>query len=221
MEEMKVGDLVNLGIALGTGVLAIITGLLALYTRALAVEAKRARETQAEPDVVVSVEPTRFFGFFDLVIENVGRGTAYDVAITPPEGLTVAGKADFGQRPLFSVKFLKSKTPIRHFIGRLHEVKPKRQKWKIQFKSKAGAVLENEYEMDLSIYDGLMRFGDDPMNVIAKHIEEIAKHLQHLTTGFKRLRVDTYTSADRKEERLQLQELRDKHRKESRSPDDK
>ncbi len=58
----------------------VVSLVLALGTLVLALETKRMREAQTEPDVYVSFQPqAEDYHLLDLIIGNAGQGTAYDV----------------------------------------------------------------------------------------------------------------------------------------------
>lgn len=205
----------NWVIAISTLALVIMTGVLAWVTYELKVEAKRTREAQAEPDVWATIEQSRYFQFFELVIENIGKGVARDIQITSTPHL----KATTGTRPidysaLYSIKVLKPGSAIRTLVGRFDEIETKKTKWTVSFQAKDQRKFANEYEIDLSIFDPITRLGDDPANEVADATKKIEDHLRKIASGWAKIRTDVYTSADRKAEREEMKALRDRLNKE-------
>lgn len=63
-----------------TAVTAMATGVLAWVTWVLARETRRMANATHEPHVVVTLEPSPWSIIHtDLVIQNTGNGTAYDI----------------------------------------------------------------------------------------------------------------------------------------------
>ncbi len=62
--------------------------------------------------------------------------------------------------------------------------------------------------LDLSELKGISRIGEPPLLKISKQIESIAKNLDHFASGFKRLKVDGYSQADRDAENAAWQSER-------------
>ena len=60
---------------LGSFTVAILTIPLVALSYVLYRETERTRLENSAPRIVVTFEPNRYFGFFDVVIANVGRGT--------------------------------------------------------------------------------------------------------------------------------------------------
>ncbi len=85
--------------------LVCLTALLAYYTKILAVEARKTREQQTEPNVIVTANhdanrPTIIL----LVIKNIGNGLAQNVKFEMSQPLSVAfgfgGDTDEKSRPI-------------------------------------------------------------------------------------------------------------------------
>ena len=85
-----------------------------------------------------------------------------------------------------------------------------------RYRSATGVRYENQCVLDLSEIKGISRIGEPPLLKIAKQLESMAKDLNHLTSGFKRLRVDAFTQADRDVERaeweVQRAEFSERHK---------
>lgn len=56
---------------------------------------------------------------------------------------------------------------------------------------------ENQCVLDLSELAGISRIDEPQLLKIAKQFESIGKARNHLTTGFKRLRIDAFSQVDR------------------------
>ena len=205
-----VGQYIDWVIALSTLGLLIATGVLAWVTYELKVEAKRTREAQSEPDVWVTIEQSRYFQFFELVIENIGGGVARDVQIASTPSLKPrAGERPIDYSSLYSIKVLKPGSAIRTLVGRFDEIETKKTKWTVSFRANDNRNFSNEYEIDLTIFDPITRLGDDPANEVADSMKKIADHLKNIASGWSKIKADVYTSADRKADREEMKALRE------------
>lgn len=208
----------NWTIAVATVALVLATIALAWLTLLLVRETRKTREQQSQPDVIVTVEQSRYINFFELVIENVGAGAAYDVKITPPTGFR---SRDFDVSPVFSVALLKSRSVIRTFIGNHKEINLERQTWAVDYADKKGQRITNRYEIDLSFFRGISSIGTPPDEETASALKKIAEDLQRLVSGFKRLRVDVYSNEDRAEQRRKDEAWREERLREQQAAQNK
>jgi len=76
----------------------------------------------------------------------------------------------------------------------------------ITYKNSVGKTYEDEYPIDFSQFIGLTQLGEPPLYKIAKNIESIQRDIQHLSTGFYKMKVIRYTKEDVEEERRQQSE---------------
>lgn len=68
------------------------------------------------------------------------------------------------------------------------------------YKSAAGKSYSQAIPVYFEEFEGYGTVGTPPLYAIAKAMEKIERNLDHLTTGFRRLRVDTYSQMDRSKE---------------------
>ena len=69
-----------------------------------------------------------------------------------------------------------------------------------------GVAYETEYVLDVSELKGISKVGSPPLHAIARHLEKLQGDVHSLATGFKKLRVDTFTQLDRDNERDEREE---------------
>lgn len=68
-------------------------------------------------------------------------------------------------------------------------------------KSASGDEYERSHIVDLSELKGVSRLGTPPLLTIARHVQKVQEDFHRFATGgFRRLRVDTYSQADRNRE---------------------
>lgn len=170
--------------ALGTVIYAVVAIAAAFVVWFQLREARRTREDQSRPFVVVDIQPgTAWYNAFNLVVENIGKTLAKDVHIRfdPPIATTLdqydlAGSVILqegipwmppGRRivALFDLSHqrLKSDLPMRYDVTvQYSDARGKRQ----------GPL---NYVIDLSYLFGLQRLGEYGMHDAAKALREMAK----------------------------------------------
>ena len=174
-------------------------------------EAKRTREDQARPFVVVDVQPNEdvSWSILNLVIQNVGTTLARDVKIvfTPPlktsqQGYDLAGSTLLREgiptlpprrriAVLFDVSFQRVKTQL-----------PMRYDAEVTFKDARGRQQETlRYIIDLGYLYGLQRVDQYGVHHMAKALRDIERTLKGWTGRQGRLNIWT-----RSEERHELAE---------------
>jgi hypothetical protein len=194
-------------ILLGANVsLAILTFGLVWVTWLLVKEAREARIQTSSPNVVILFEQTNFMSFYDLVIQNVGQGIAYDVRITPTTEVRLSGDSrytDLKERSFYSVSLLKPGQSIKSYVGRYDEIEPKCVEWTITYaRSPGGTSIQANFATDISVYRDIGRLGPaDHTEEIAKELKKLREELGWLARGQRKLQVDTYNASDRAAER--------------------
>jgi len=188
--------------AWGTIGLAVLTAVLAAYTALLYRETRRVRLERLEPNIIVNIEPNQIFGFFDLVVENLGPGSAHDLKITPPADMKVKDdQVNFDRSPLYSIKFMKTGTSLRTFLGRIDDISPHELKFAIAFANAKGQQRTNELTINIDHYRALSALGDtNPLQSICNALKKIEDHLGRLGSGWSRIKVETYNTEDRRQE---------------------
>ena len=193
-----------------TAVVTLSTVVYAILTWRLVSETRRLREVQTEPKIHITLNSLDFLiNITRLKIENIGLGSARNLKIDP---LAISG-GESAQRLLED--FTKSnffKTGLRHFgpgqiIYSLYtdmrqDLEGKAASvlsFKLHYENDFGEKYEDEIIIDMSEMKSDYRFKPH-LYEIAKSLEAIQKDIHHLSTGFQKLKVNIYTSKDRKEE---------------------
>jgi len=204
-----------------SAIVAIATVVYAVLTWKLVSETRKMREVQTEPKVSVTIQPREeWINFIDMVIQNIGLGPAYDIKFeVEPDFEYIKGKflSELGFVK-HGLKYFAPNQKLQFFLTNMvenFEEKTKRPfKIKLTYRSGTGKVYKDEYLIDFSQLIGLSQLGEPPLYKIAKNIEEIRKYIQHLSTGFHKMKVVIYTKKDVKEERKRLLEQMDEKEKE-------
>lgn len=201
---------INTVTALATLVLALLTAALAFFTYELAKEARLKRIEDASPNVILTVEMGQHIRFLDLVIENVGKGVAYDIAITPTQEITENGQIsgrNHNNSSYYQIGVLKPNQRIRTFFAEYGAVSPQILRWDLLFYGDVNhtSVHRNQITVDLGMFRDMGMLGSNPQLDVAQALKDIRDSLRYAISN-NRLRVDAFNSDDRAREREELEE---------------
>lgn len=198
-------------------VVTISTVVYAILTWRLTAETIKMRKAQTEPKISIYLQPCQAaFSFFDLVIKNIGAGPAYEIKFIILKEFNIKEG-----RKLSEMDFIKEgitymppgyniKSYFFGILGQYKEVIDKSLKIKAIYKNSERKEIFEVIEINMSQFKGRQQLGEDPINGIAKNIENIQKDIHNMTSGFHRLRIDAYTTKDREKEKI----MREKERRE-------
>ncbi|MCH5630943.1 hypothetical protein L6228_00230 [Pseudomonas syringae pv. syringae] len=212
-----VNDAFSVGSVIATVVTAFATIFLWRVTKLLAKETTRMVEASDQPHIVSTLIPNRWsLRHYDLVVDNTGNATAYDIRIVfdPPLENGEARKND-AKIPFEKISVLKPGQGLRSYSADINVLRGKSYEVTISWRrgSEAKPRETNVYTLDMADYDGTSDLGKDPTVDVARSLEKIEKSLSKLV-GSTHLNVDVYTNADREKERQSI--LRDLGRIEDR-----
>ncbi|AAZ24722.1 hypothetical protein [Colwellia psychrerythraea] len=230
--------------SLSSWVAAIATVSIAVLTFILAKETWHLRNAQIEqlneikkesmrPNVVVNVQPSMVsISFWDVVIQNLGKGIAQNVnfefknidgTVATDENnhlITIFSKLSLFENGCSSLGLGQS---IKSFLFGFGDLKrdvgdadlfEQKIRLIIKFEDAEGNPYINSLDIDFNDYKGVSTLGGatDPTYSIFKELENIRKLFEPVfKTGFKRLKIDSFNSKDREQEvenrRLQEQEF--------------
>jgi len=60
---------------------------------------------------------------------------------------------------------------------------------KVNYENSHGESLEDIYIIDFSFLNGISQLGEPPLIKIAKNVEDIKRDINHLSTGYSKIRV--------------------------------
>ena len=200
--------------AIFSGVVTIATVIYAWLTAKLVNETRRMREAQTEPSLqVVYRNREEWINLLDVAVRNIGLGAAYDISFEIRAELKVGDKNDLvdslGKLGCFAkgLVYLGPNQEFTSFWTNLMDGQASKLDTRVfihcRYRSATGVQYESRCVLDLSEIKGISRIGEPPLLKIAKQLESIGKDLNHLTTGFKRLRIDAFSQADRDAERAE------------------
>lgn len=202
-----------------SGVVALSTVVYAVLTALLVVETRQMRRAQTEPKLVAYVEPREeFINFAHLYIQNVGPGPAFDVSFK-----LTAKKDDEGAQLLID-DFSKSRfleTGVE-YIGPTQRMRSRDTAFTQEFDKKIKAILNIElsyrsstgkkysdkYSIDMSQFEGAGGLGIPHLYSIAQSLKKFQEDFHRISSGFNKLKVETYSHEDRERARAEWEEQR-------------
>ena len=196
-------------IALAAIVSAVSAVVSVVLTKRLSEDNRALRKAGTEPEVVAYTAPLgRSNAFFHLVLENVGEGPACDV-----EFFVHANPDDFAEFNLRDIvpgtrRKVRSLLPqggkVEVMMGVHHELFKNRGKdvlppfdVEVTYTNLRGQLSgPRRHRIDVSEFSGPHLIGAPDVEA-ADSLKKIEKNLEHFASGFKRLHVETITTAER------------------------
>ena len=191
--------------AIGTVVTAVATIVLVFVTTILARETKRLSDATSQPSVVVTLEPSPWSIIHtNLVLQNTGTGTAYDIEakFDPPLKTLV-------EMPFRSLSVLKPGSIFPVFLRGFEKLNEQvirvEVSWRRSPKSKNREV--HSYVLNSRMdYDNWGQLGGAPPDIqIAREMKKLREDVERLASGYRRLQVDVHDSGDRQREQDELE----------------
>lgn len=206
-----------------SGIVMLATVIYAILTYSLVKETRHMRELQTEPRIeVIACPKEEFVNIIALRVKNIGLGPAFDVCFRLEGESQTDGEKNLIQdfsRSQFLITGLRYLGPgqelqtgftqmTENYSGKIKA----RLAVEVSYKSATGKSYKETIPVYFEEFEGYGTLGTPHMYSIAKSLEKIEKSLDHLSTGFKRLKVDTYSEKDRHRERQVWEEQLEQHR---------
>lgn len=202
-----------------SGIVMAATVVYAILTASLVVETRRMREAQTEPRIEITASPREeFVNIVTLRVKNIGLGPAYDVRFALRGESDTSGEneliGDFSKSQ-FLTKGLRYLGPgqelqsgftqmTKNFTGKIKA----RLTVEVTYLSAARKSYKDTIPLYFEEFEGYGTIGTPHLYSIAKSLEKIERNVGQLASGFRHLRVDTYTSGDREREEAEWEEQR-------------
>lgn len=200
-----------------SGIVMLATVVYAILTATLVTETRRMREAQTEPRIEVIASPLEeSVNIFILRVKNIGLGPAYDVQFTLHGMSQTSGENELIQdfsRSQFLSKGLRYLGPGQGLQSSFTQINQNFvEKIKaclivgIKYKSSIGKIYTDTIFLHFDEFEGYGTIGTPPFYSIAKSLEKIERNIDHLATGYQRMKVDTYSNEDRVLERAESEQ---------------
>lgn len=194
-----------------TAVVTISTVAYAVLTWILVSETKRMRQVQTEPRIEITIRSFDFaIHIVRLRIRNIGLGPAINVKFTPrvlSGGEAAQALLDELTKSNFFKVGLKYFGPgqerFSHYTpmtdgydGKIESV----LSIDFEYESTTGIKYTEQATIDMSELKGEYQLGTPNLYSIAKSLEKLQEEFSHITSGFKKISTNIYTSEDREKE---------------------
>lgn len=190
-----------------TAVVAIATVVYAILTWRLVSETIQMRQVQTDPTVSITIEPREeWINLIDLVIQNIGKGPAHDIRFELQGDFEYKTGKFLSELNLMreGLQYLAPNQTFRFFLTSMVESPESKLDHsfavRVSYLDGSGRPYYAEYKIRFSEWKGLSRLGEPPLHKMARSIDKIRQDIEHLATGFNRMKVVTYTRADIKAE---------------------
>lgn len=201
--------------AVFSSVVMLATVVYAILTWRLVAETEELRRVQTDPRISMSLEPSRrAINVLELYVKNIGGGPAYDVRlkITSDVSTWLLHKQPdhkLEELGIFRepIPYLGPQQEIRTFVGDAPKlVKQPIRGFTVRAEYRGLAKFRASHDIELSFAPllQLMQHGDATEAVVAQSLKRIADHLRVATNGSRRLRVETISQAELREENRRL-----------------
>ena len=200
-----------------SGVVTLSTVIYAILTALLVTETRQMRRAQTEPKIVAFVEPREeFITFGHLYIQNVGAGPALNISFElnskpEDEGAKLLIK-DFSKSRFLEtgVDYIGPNQRIKSQYTAFTEEFNKKIKAiftvTIKYKSSTNREYSDTYTIDMSQFEGAGDLGTPHLYSIAQSLKKLQEDVHKISTGFKRIKVDSYDSNDRELEQKERED---------------
>lgn len=206
-----------------SSVVTIATAVYAVLTWKLVSETRQMRQVQTEPKIEITLRSVdEAIHIQRLHVRNIGLGPAMQLTIRPK---VLAGEE--GAQSLIN-----ELTQTNFFTSGISYLGPGEQRYshytqmtenfeakiasviafELKYKSATGLNYKETLIIDMSEHKGSYQLGKPHLYSIALSLEKIQKDIDRIVSGFKRVRVDVYTSADRESEQAAIRARIDRER---------
>ncbi len=202
-----------------SAIVALSTIFYTVLTVVLVLETRQLRYAQTEPKLVAFVEPREeFLQFAHLYISNVGAGPAFNVSVELKAESNDSGAEllikDFSKSHFFNtgIGYIASnqriQSPYTAFTTEFDKKIKAIFTVVIKYKSTINKEYCDSYIIDMSQFEGETRLGIPHIYSITESLKKLQGDINKITTGFRRLKVETYTYEDREREKREREECR-------------
>ncbi len=207
-----------------TAVVTISTVVYACLTYVLVKETRLMRQVQTEPKIEITARSMEFaIHILRLHVRNIGLGPALNVKFKPRvvEGGDGADKllSDFTKTNFFNVGlayFGPGQERISSYTQMTKDHQAKISSviaFDVEYESCTGLKYHEVLHVDMSEHKGAYQLGKPHLYAIAQSLEKLQKDVGHVVSGYKRIRADVFTAADREvENEAWLKEVEDMER---------
>lgn len=166
-----------------SGIVMLATVVYAVLTARLVAETRKMRRAQTEAEVVVRLQPSEtWINPIELVVENVGMGTAYDLTFQATSDQEYAQGKRLADLGLFKhgLRVLSPRQTLKTFlmsvVGKTDQIEdpsgPLQFTVVAKYRTALGESVGRSFELDLRYLLGLSQVGTPPLQKLARSLEK-------------------------------------------------
>ncbi len=180
-----------------TSIVAIATALYTVITLFLFLEARKTRQEQREPRISVTFQPREdFINWLDMIIQNIGGGTAYNVKFSSSSNFELIKGKNFLDLGFMKngIRYLVQNQKIQFFFTNMAEDTEKKKTSRLEIEvayqtndSKTNRIFnrnlrKDKFTVDFSELLGLLQAGKSPLRVISDSVDKIQSDIASLVS---------------------------------------
>ncbi|TYP95429.1 hypothetical protein LX73_0732 [Fodinibius salinus] len=166
------------------------------------------------PSLIFTIAPAKSI-IFEAKIKNIGASTAHNISINTSTEVKIFSSDK-------NIKFIQEGIPslppgaeLSTIVGSFDELKDNFEdssvSGSVKYERLDGKVYKEEFNIDLSVYEGLQSIREKSIHDVAKELKKIRKQLRHVITGFKKPLIRTINEETyREEQKKQHQKAEEK-----------
>ena len=205
-----------------SGILLIVFSLIVtlstvcyvFLTKSLVSETKKMRKAQTAPNIFVSIKSKEEYpGIVDLIVQNIGLGTAYNLRFDVNPDFEYEKGHKFSDIKLIKqgLNYLAPNNKFTDFltsiIGRIDELGKIATEVSVKYENCLGDSHQQKFLLDFSELFFVRYVGVSSLKKIADNLEKIQKHIHTIMfSSYPRIRVITYTKKDMEEQHFKILE---------------
>jgi hypothetical protein len=166
-------------------------------------------EALSQPHVVASILPNQWTLIHaDIVVENKGTGTAYDIQVAFDPPLENGPARKDRPIPLQHISLLKPNQEMRSYLTDFAPLLDQTYNVTVSWKRSPTATARETltYNLDMSEFKGITQLGaSEPSVQIAEQLKKLREDWRSIAGGSRKLLIDTHNSTDRQREERELE----------------
>lgn len=189
--------------AIFTMILVFVTTVYVLFTGFLVHETRKLREEQTSPHISVHLETRQeWINFIDVVIQNTGGGSAYNIRFSANPDLVIDHDDRLMKINMFrrGIGHLAPGQRLQTFImslaGKFDGSSPEAAKIAVTYDDGVGSTFGDEFVLDYADFLGMSQLGEPPMETVAKSLKQLADDLHTVVRGSSKIQVVRHTRQD-------------------------
>lgn len=175
-------------VAFASLVYAYLTFLLVTLTK----DMRDYQKEQREPNINIDFQHDEHaINFVNMIIENIGKSTAYDVKINIEPDMEYFKEKKLSDLPIIKNKHdIPANKRIKFFLTSMLQDTEKKinepYKISVYFKNEKGEEFHREFEIDLKMLSDALFTQDNPLEDIKKSLDSIKNNFNSIVQGSKK-----------------------------------